>query len=57
VVIMTPWPEFRSLDPAKIAKAMAGKTLIDPYRVMDGAASRNAGLDYFMLGAASQLTN
>ncbi len=52
VAIMTPWPEFRTLDPRRIAKAMAGNALIDPYRVIDGAASRDAGLDYFTLGAA-----
>jgi UDPglucose 6-dehydrogenase len=57
VAIMTPWPEFRSLDPVGIARAMAGKTLIDPYRMIDGAASRNAGLEYFTLGAASQPTD
>jgi UDPglucose 6-dehydrogenase len=55
VAIMTPWPEFRALEPGGIAKAMAGKTLIDPYGVIDGAASRSAGLDYFTLGTAPQV--
>lgn len=52
LAIMTPWPEFRSLSPAAIAEAMHGKLVLDPYRVLDGAAARNAGLDYRTLGVA-----
>jgi UDPglucose 6-dehydrogenase len=54
VAIMTPWPEFRALEPGSIAKAMAGRTLIDPFGVIDGAAARNVGLDYFTLGTPPQ---
>jgi UDPglucose 6-dehydrogenase len=52
LVIMTPWPEFRSLSCAALAKAMRGKLVLDPYRVLDPAKARAAGLDYRTLGVA-----
>lgn len=51
LVIMTPWPAFRDLKPDRLAGTMAGRVLIDPYRVVDGRAAAAAGLDYFTLGA------
>jgi UDPglucose 6-dehydrogenase len=50
LAIMTPWPEFRALKPADIAKTMRGKLVLDPYRVLDGRAVAAAGLDYVTLG-------
>jgi UDPglucose 6-dehydrogenase len=50
LAIMTPWPEFKTLDPAAIAKAMAGKLVLDPYRVLDPAKAKAAGLDHRLLG-------
>jgi UDPglucose 6-dehydrogenase len=50
LAIMTPWPEFRTLAPRELARAMAGRTLLDPYRVLDGQAAAAAGLDYLTLG-------
>ena len=50
VVIMTPWAEFSELDPAALASRMAGRTVVDPFRVLDGAACRAAGIDYLTLG-------
>jgi len=47
---MTPWPAFRELPLRDIAGRMAGRSLIDPYRVVDGKAAVAAGLDYFTLG-------
>jgi UDPglucose 6-dehydrogenase len=29
---------------------MAGRTVLDPYRMLDGRAAAAAGLDYFTLG-------
>lgn len=52
LVIMTPWPEFRSLSCEALAKAMRGKLVLDPYRVLDPAKARAAGLDYRTLGVA-----
>lgn len=51
VVIMTPWPMYRELDPKALAARMAGHTLIDPYRVLQAQAVNAAGLDYLTLGA------
>ncbi|HXZ03138.1 MAG TPA: nucleotide sugar dehydrogenase [Stellaceae bacterium] len=50
LVIMTPWPQFRALDPKDIARRMAGPTVIDPYRVLSGPAVSAAGLDWLTLG-------
>jgi UDPglucose 6-dehydrogenase len=50
IAIMTPWPEFRGLSAADLKKRLAGKAVIDPYRVLDGASVRAAGLSYFTLG-------
>ena len=50
LIIMTPWPVFRDLKPAALAKVMAGRAVIDPYRVLDGNAVVSVGLDYFTLG-------
>lgn len=54
LVVMTPWPEFKALKAADLAKVMAGKTVIDPYRVLAGHACVAAGLDYFTLGVPPQ---
>ncbi len=51
LVIMTPWPAFRALDPADIAARLSGRTVIDPYGVIDPVAAAHAGLRHFRLGA------
>ncbi len=51
VCIMTPWPEFKKLAPAQLAQTMAGKVVIDPYRLLDRAQCVAAGLDHRTLGA------
>ena len=53
VAIMTPWPEFRHLAAADLKKRLTGKTVIDPYRVLDGVSVKAAGLEYFTLGMPS----
>jgi UDPglucose 6-dehydrogenase len=50
LVVMTPWPEFRELQPAALARAMKGRVIIDPYRVFDGGVMTKAGFDYLTLG-------
>jgi UDPglucose 6-dehydrogenase len=54
LAIMTPWPGFRELKPADLARVMRGNTVLDPYRVLDGRAAAAAGLDYFTLGAPAR---
>jgi UDPglucose 6-dehydrogenase len=50
LVIATPWPQYRSLKPADLAQVMAGRTIIDPYRVLDARACAQAGFTYRTLG-------
>jgi len=50
LAIMTPWPEFRDISAADLAKTMQGHTVIDPYGMVDAQEVRFAGLDYFTLG-------
>ncbi|MEX0814230.1 MAG: nucleotide sugar dehydrogenase [Dongiaceae bacterium] len=51
LVVMTPWPEFRRLDPAALAGVLRGRLLVDPYRALDADAVAAAGLDHVTLGA------
>ena len=50
LVIATPWPQYRELRPADVARVMKGRTVLDPYRVLDGQACTAAGLTYHTLG-------
>jgi UDPglucose 6-dehydrogenase len=50
LLIMTPWAEFKSLQPADIAKRMRGRLVIDPFRVLQPAEAKAAGLDHRTLG-------
>jgi UDPglucose 6-dehydrogenase len=50
VVIATPWPQYRALKPADLARVMKGRAILDPYRVLDGQACAAAGLTYHTLG-------
>ena len=50
VVIVTPWPAYRDLNPAEIAGRMRGRTLIDPFGLLPSAVVTAAGLDHFVLG-------
>ncbi len=51
VAIMTPWPQFSSINMAEIKAAMKGRVVLDPYGVLDGNACAQAGLLYFKLGS------
>jgi UDPglucose 6-dehydrogenase len=50
LMILTPWPQYRAIAPSEVARSMAGRLLLDPYRVMDPEASEAAGLRYYTLG-------
>jgi UDPglucose 6-dehydrogenase len=52
VAIMTPWPEFRSIACDDLVAVMRGRLVLDPYRVLEPAAARAAGLDYHALGSS-----
>lgn len=55
LAIMTPWPEFRDVLPSDLAAAMRGRTVIDPYGMLDAQKVRSAGLDYYTLGKSPVL--
>ena len=53
LVVMTPWAVFRALSADDLSNAMAGRCVIDPYRVLDGRALASAGFKYLTLGVAA----
>jgi UDPglucose 6-dehydrogenase len=52
VLIMTPWPEFRTIDAGNLAKTLRGRVVIDPYGMLDRRAAVAAGLEYYRLGVS-----
>lgn len=50
LAVMTPWDQFRQIDPRDLSSRMRGKVLLDPYAVLDAVDCRAAGLDYHTLG-------
>ena len=50
LLILTPWPEYRAIAPDKIARAMRGNTVLDPYGILELKAATKAGLDVYTLG-------
>jgi UDPglucose 6-dehydrogenase len=55
VVLVTEWDEFRSLDWAEVASAMAGRLIIDGRNALDPQAVAAAGLSYEGVGRAAIL--
>jgi UDPglucose 6-dehydrogenase len=52
VLIMTPWPEFRTIDLAQLARALHGRVVVDPYGVLERRMAMAAGLEYHRLGVS-----
>lgn len=50
LMILTPWPEYRSVPARSIAAELEGKVVLDPYGVLDGEEAVQAGLVYYTLG-------
>lgn len=50
LVVVTEWNEFRALSPAALARAMAGRVMVDLRNVFDPAAMREAGFRYVGIG-------
>jgi UDPglucose 6-dehydrogenase len=53
LVIMTPWPEFRSIVPGELKRVMAGSIVVDPFRILDPVSCSSVGFSYFTLGMPS----
>jgi UDPglucose 6-dehydrogenase len=52
LMILTPWPQYREIDCAAIAKAMRGRVVLDPYAVLNSDSAKAAGLQVHTLGHA-----
>jgi UDPglucose 6-dehydrogenase len=50
LMILTPWPDYRRIAPADIARSLRGRIVLDPYAVLDREAAEAAGLVYHTLG-------
>jgi UDPglucose 6-dehydrogenase len=50
LMILTPWPQYRTIAAADVAATLPGRLVIDPYRVLDPDAAEAAGLTYYTLG-------
>ncbi len=50
VVILTEWPEFKTLDLDRLATVMAGKSIVDTRNLLDPIAVRSTGLAYDGVG-------
>ena len=51
-VVMTTWPEFRSIDFDRLCAAMARPVLVDAHNFLNREAVVAAGLAYFGVGIA-----
>ena len=54
LMILTPWPVYRQIEPAEIARRLRGRLVVDPYRVLDRREALDSGLDYRTLGVAAE---
>lgn len=52
LVVLTPRPEYRDVDPGAIARAMAGRVILDPFRHLDHTALVRSGLQPSALGVS-----
>jgi UDPglucose 6-dehydrogenase len=56
LVIMTPWPEFRSIDMKAVINNMAVPNILDPGRLLPATAVIR-GIRYFAVGSPQSSTN
>jgi UDPglucose 6-dehydrogenase len=54
LMILTPWPQYRAIAADRIGAHLAGRIVVDPYGVLDGAAARAAGLAWHTLGRGAE---
>ncbi len=52
LMILTPWPDYRTQDLHRIAAEMKGTMLIDPYRIFEPKDALAAGLVSYTMGVA-----
>ncbi|GAA1273122.1 UDP-glucose/GDP-mannose dehydrogenase family protein [Pseudonocardia aurantiaca] len=54
VVVLTEWPEFRSLDWSRVAEGLAAPTVIDTRNLLDPDVLRRASLTWIGVGRATR---
>ncbi|MDB4214574.1 nucleotide sugar dehydrogenase [Burkholderiaceae bacterium] len=54
LMILTPWPEFKSFSVADIAQRMRGQLVLDPYAMLSTQAVTLAGLVLYTLGSRTE---
>jgi UDPglucose 6-dehydrogenase len=54
LLILTPWPQYRQIAPAEISASLKGRTVVDPYKVLDRGQVVAAGLSYYTLGQPAE---
>ena len=53
LAVMTPWPEFATVDLAAARRRMRGGLLLDPFGRLDAHAAAAAGFDYVRIGTGA----
>ncbi|MBM3568913.1 MAG: UDP-glucose/GDP-mannose dehydrogenase family protein [Alphaproteobacteria bacterium] len=53
VAVMTPWPEFRRINPVLLGATLKGRLAIDPFAVLDRRQMARYGFEHHVLGAPS----
>jgi len=51
MVIGTPWPEYKEIDAADVARIAPGVAVMDPNRFLVDQWPKGLGMTYFMVGA------
>lgn len=57
LILATPWPDYRSLRIGDLARAMRGRILVDPYRLLPASEATSTGFAYYALGVPPLLPN
>jgi UDPglucose 6-dehydrogenase len=50
LMIMTPWPEFKLINPMEILEKMKGNLILDPYSILPLNVTSNVDIDIYTLG-------
>jgi UDPglucose 6-dehydrogenase len=50
LLLLTPWPEFRTIKLADIRTAMRGDVIVDPFGLLNASEAQEFGFDYYRLG-------
>jgi UDPglucose 6-dehydrogenase len=50
LVVLTEWPEFRSLDWAAVAGALTSRVVVDTRNLLDSDVLRRAGISWVGVG-------